>query len=147
MCILVLDACSKTKSSGTAATTGTGTVGVCTTGYYTAINGQQIPCQIGQQYNTAYTGGGYGQNTWAQGTASCQQYTQYYGVQYIPVNLGGSIECVRYDLVSGYTGGSSYYGQGVDYYYTYPIQASYYPQQGYTYDSGSGFYLDINIGF
>ena len=147
MCVLVLDACSKTKSSGTTAATGTGTTGICTVGFYTAINGQQIPCQNGTQYNTAYTGTGYNTNTWANGTGSCQQYTQQWQTQYIPVNMSGSIMCVRYDLVAQYTQGSQYAGQSLDYYYTYPIEASYYPQQGYTYDSGSQFYLNFGISF
>ena len=148
-CIVALDACSKTKSSNnnnnncsisydgqyrntsTGALCSGGQTGVCTTGMYTTPTGQTVACQIGQPINTGYSQfypqpNGYGYGAYPQGAATCQQYVYQYGVQYVPVTMGGSIQCVRYDLVAQYAQPNTGYSQyGADYYYAYPPEASY----------------------
>lgn len=156
-CIVALDACSKTKSNSNnnnnncaisydgqyrntsnGALCAGGQTGVCTTGSYTTTTGQIVACQIGQPINTGYgqfyqQPSGYGYGAYPTGAASCQQYSlpppQGYGVQYVPVMLGGSIQCVRYDLVAQYAQqyqpNSGYALYGADYYYAYPPEGNY----------------------
>jgi len=140
-----LSACGKKKngSSGSAATPGsacifnpntgiyTNTAGqVCNpnaqqitcpaNGIYTNNQGQQIACTPGQVVNTGgynYPGGyqypGY------QNQSGCDQYYYQYGIQYVPVVLGGQLQCMRIDLINQYSQGTGYYNN-YDYYYAYP---------------------------
>ena len=141
MAVLFLDACSKTKNS-TPSTSNT--TAVCpTTGYYMAGNGQNMQCQPGTQINTAYTTG-YNGNNYPTGVATCQQYTQYYGIQYVPVQNGPSIDCVRYDWISQYAGGSSYANYGADYYYYNPPEVSSYSNGG-SWASNLGLFVNFNF--
>jgi|GEM_PF-3524025 len=50
----------------------------------------------------------------------CNQWTYQYGIQYVPVWLQGGLQCVRIDLLQGYTYNTPYYDYGYDYYYAYP---------------------------
>lgn len=143
---VVLSACSKTSNDSTAATPATCTMtanGTMVDQYgrycnnanslsygcqgYTYSNGQYYNPQTGQPvyncgnsnvipsngyYNNQYIGGGIG---------GCQAWTSLYGVQYVPVNVGGgSIMCVQWAYVQGY--GSQYNSAYADpsYWYYYP---------------------------
>lgn len=64
----------------------------------------------------------------------CNQWTYQYGIQYVPVWLQGGLQCVRIDLLQGYTYNTPYYDYGYDYYYAYPPY------------SGSGCNTSIDFG-
>jgi hypothetical protein len=170
--VTMLGACAKTDNGSSpaaatpAATTCTvGTDGVSRDQYGRACNQtgvttscygyQYINGQYYNQYNqvvncggnqnlippTGYYGGGY--------VSSCQQWEQYYGVQYVPVNMGGQLMCVRWDyMYSTYGSTFSQYGGYSDpyYWYQYPpsvYEGSYYDYYGYY----SGGMSNISFGY
>lgn len=89
--------------------------------YITLPNGQTQVCTPGQVVNTGggiYTyPGQYPYNPYQ--TSGCDQWYQVYGIQYVPVNLNGTLQCVRIDVLNQYTQGTSYY-DNYAYYYAYP---------------------------
>lgn len=88
--------------------------------YVTMPNGQIQPCTPGQMVNTGgvYTyPGQYPYNPYQN--SGCDQYYYYYGIQYVPVNLNGTLQCVRIDVLNQYAQGTPYYNN-YDYYYAYP---------------------------
>lgn len=90
--------------------------------YYTTATGQIQTCTPGQVVNTGtngYTYPGQYQYTNYQNQTGCDQYYYQYGIQYVPVVLGGQLQCLRADLLNQYAGGTSYYNN-YDYYYAYP---------------------------
>lgn len=62
-------------------------------GVYTS-NGMSYNCTPGQ---SIYTGNGNG-----NGNDGCSQWTQQYGVVYVPVRYQGSMVCMRQDLARQY---------------------------------------------
>lgn len=75
-----------------------------------------------------------------QQQGGCQTWTWTYGIQYVPVVLQGTLQCVRIDLLqnAGYSQpsyyDSGYYEDGYDYYYAYPPY------------SGQGCGFSVNFG-
>ncbi|MGE4130852.1 MAG: hypothetical protein AB7F86_04405 [Bdellovibrionales bacterium] len=114
-------------------------------GYYTNTSNQQVACTPGQQVTGFNYSGNYpyNPNPYNQ-TAICDQYTQQYGVQYVPVYstqppYQNQYICVRYDVINQYAYGTPYYNN-VDYYYGYPV---------YNYSGnscGSNFFIDLGFG-
>lgn len=109
-----------TNSAGQLCTPTNQTIICPATGIYTNQQGQQLTCTPGQQVNV----GGYGypgnyQYPNYQNQTGCDQYYYQYGIQYVPVVLGGQLQCMRIDLVNQGAQGSSYYNN-YDYYFAYP---------------------------
>lgn len=74
---------------------------------------------LGQSCSPYPTNPSYPYPQWQQ-NYSCEQWTYVYGIQYVPVILQGQLQCVRIDLLQGYTYNTNYYNYGYDYYYYYP---------------------------
>jgi len=149
MLVVTLTACGKKKNGSTASTPGS----TCSWNGYQMVNAQGLPCSTtgqticpvnginpanGQQCvpgqpiyptNPQYPHQQYPQQAWG-----CQQWTQMYGIQYVPVLLQGQYQCVRIDLLQGYTYNTPYYDYGYEYYYAYPPY------------SGSGCSTQIDFG-
>lgn len=93
-------------------------------GIYTNQYGQQQSCMPGQVISQYPTNPGYPSNYPNPVYSSCQQYTQMYGVPYVPMILQNQFVCVRYDLLQqqpnyNYGNYGNYYND-YDYYYAYP---------------------------
>jgi len=109
-----------TYANGQPCTSGTM---ICpTTGYYQTPYGQMQQCVPGQYVNNGtypQYPGQYPYNPYPQQGQGCMQWTYTYGVQYVPVMMNGTYQCVRYDLVNQYAYNTPYYNN-YDYYYAYP---------------------------
>lgn len=79
----------------------------------TCTPGQQIPNTGGYNYGGQYPYPNYMNQT------GCDQWTYQYGIQYVPVVLQGTLQCVRIDVLAGSSYGTNY-GNNYDYYYYAP---------------------------
>jgi hypothetical protein len=104
----------------------TATTAVCpATGLYTYPGtAQQVQCIPGQQISTLNgLNNPYYTSNPLTTASGCDQWTQMYGIPYIPVILGNQYQCLRYDLVQGYTAGTPYANYSYSDYYANPVMA------------------------
>ena len=125
------------------------------TGTYTnPANGQVVPAATCGGTNVIPNTGYYGNNyIGGQGGSGCQQWSQYYGITYVPVDIGGgSLVCVNYQYLQSQITASypqyeySQYAQP-NYWYSNPPVAY---ETGYGYGAGGGYSscaTNINLGF
>jgi hypothetical protein len=128
--------------------------GSCTNARYNPQTGQYVDINTGypvqcnpQGYFDGYNSVPYNGSYQGQTFQGCQGWSQIYGAQYIPVDIGnGQLVCMNY----------AYLGQAYPQVYQYP-PTYYYSQPVYTcsgYDCGGGSYYggggcqsSVNVGF
>jgi hypothetical protein len=133
---------------------------------YNAQTGTYIDPATGQQFPASSCGGtttipntGYYGNNYITGTgygSGCDQWSQYYGITYVPVNLGGGqMVCVNYQylqsqIMTTYPQyASTPYYNDPSYWYTYAPSAYSNGYSGggyYGYGCGSGISLGLSSG-
>jgi hypothetical protein len=132
------------------------------TGMYIGPNGQQIPASNCAGANTIPNNGYYG-GTYVNGTGTgygCDQWSQYYGITYVPVNIGnGQMVCVNYQYLQSqimmsypqyqytpyYNNPSQWYSYAPSAYdYGYGYGSGY--TGGYGYGCGTGISLGLSTG-